>query len=166
MPLRTPRIAAVALIAVSTCLAPTSPTAAAPAAPAANGVEPRVVAIRGDDAMQFSVKKIEAKPGERLKIQLSASGAMAKAEMAHNWVLLAKGTDAGAFAMAAVMARDAGYIPASKKASILAMTPGLVGAGEKSEVVFDAPKEPGEYVYICTFPGHFVGGMKGILVVK
>jgi len=24
----------------------------------------------------------------------------------------------------------------------------------------------GEYPYLCSFPGHYVGGMKGTLVVK
>jgi azurin len=132
----------------------------------AAAAEPRVVNIAGNDSMQFSVKRIEAKPGEKIKIALSATGSMPKSEMAHNWVLLAKGTDPSSFAMAASMARDSGYIPAQKKAQILAMTPGLIGAGEKSEVTFDAPKEPGEYTYICTYPGHFIGGMKGVLVVK
>jgi azurin len=133
---------------------------------AAAAAEPRVVAIGGNDSMQFTVKRIDAKAGEKLKIVLSATGSMPKAEMAHNWVLLAKGIDASSFAMAAAMARDTGYIPAAKKSQILAMTPGLIGAGEKAEVVFDVPKEPGEYTYICTFPGHYIGGMKGVLVVK
>jgi azurin len=141
---------------------------AAFAAPAwaADAAKPREIAITGNDAMQFSVKKIEAKAGEKLKIVLSAIGSMPKTEMAHNWVLLAKGTDAASFAMVAAMARNDGYIPKAKKSSILAMTPQLVGAGEKTEVVFDVPKEPGEYEYICTFPGHFTAGMKGVLVVK
>ena len=34
------------------------------------------------------------------------------------------------------------------------------------EVTFDAPTEPGEYVYLCSFPGHYAAGMKGLLVVK
>jgi azurin len=132
----------------------------------AAAAEPRTVAISGNDSMQFSVKRIDAKPGEKIKVVLTATGSMPKAEMAHNWVLLAKGTDASSFAMAAAMAKATDYIPAQKKAQVLAMTPGLIGAGEKAEVTFDAPKEPGEYVYICTFPGHFIGGMKGVLVVK
>jgi azurin len=140
--------------------------ASASVASAAAAAEPRVVAMTGNDAMQYSVKRIDAKPGEKIKVVLTAVGSMPKAEMAHNFVLLAKGTDASSFAMAAAMARDTGYIPAAKKSSILAMTPQMVGAGEKTEVVFDAPKEPGEYTYICTFPGHFIGGMKGVLVVK
>ena len=132
----------------------------------AAAAEPRAIAVSGNDSMQFSVKRIEVKAGEKIKIVLSATGSMPKTEMAHNWVLLAKGTDSTSFAMAAAMAKATDYIPAQKKAQILAMTPGLIGAGEKAEVTFDAPKEAGEYTFICTFPGHFVGGMKGVLVVK
>ena len=132
---------------------------------AASAAEPRLVKLKATDAMQYDVKTIQATPGESLKVTLTAVSAMAKAEMAHNFVLLAKGTNADAFAMEAAMARDNGYIPKAKAASILAQT-GFAGGGETVEVTFNAPKEPGEYMYICTFPGHYVGGMKGKLIVK
>jgi azurin len=67
--------------------------------------------------------------------------------------------------MAAVMARQSDYIPASKKTQILAAT-GLAGAGETVTVDFEAPTAPGEYVFVCSFPGHFAGGMKGVLIVR
>jgi azurin len=126
---------------------------------------PRVVKIGGTDQMQYTVTKIEAKAGETIKVTLSTTSAMAKAEMAHNFVLLKKGTNVDAFAMAASMARKTNYIPEAKKAEILASTP-LAGAGETVEVTFTVPKEAGEYTYICTFPGHFVAGMRGVLIVK
>ncbi len=131
----------------------------------ASAAEPRLVKLKATDAMQYDVKTIQATPGEALKVTLTAVSAMAKTEMAHNFVLLAKGTNADAFAMEAAMARDNGYIPKAKAASILAQTK-FAGGGETVEVVFNAPKEPGEYMYICTFPGHYVGGMKGKLIVK
>jgi azurin len=43
---------------------------------------------------------------------------------------------------------------------------GLVAGGESDTVTFTAPEEPGDYEYICTFPGHFAAGMKGTLTVK
>ncbi|GMU67542.1 MAG: hypothetical protein AMXMBFR36_38160 [Acidobacteriota bacterium] len=131
----------------------------------ASATAPREIKINGTDAMQYSVKKIEAKPGESLKIVLSTVSSMPKTEMAHNFILLAKGTNVDSFVMAASMARNTEYIPAAKKASILASTK-LAGGGETVEVTFTAPTEPGEYVYICSFPGHYAAGMKGILVVK
>ena len=131
----------------------------------ASAAEPRVVKLKGLDAMQYDVKVIQATPGEALKVTLTTVSSMAKAEMSHNFVLLAKGTNADSFAMEAAMARDNGYIPKAKAASILAQTK-LAGGGETVEVIFNAPKEPGEYIFICTFPGHYIGGMKGKLIVK
>lgn len=134
-------------------------------AAASFAAEPRVVKLKGLDAMQYDVKKIEAKPGESLEIQLTAISNMSKQEMAHNFVLLAKAAPVDAFVMDAAMARKTDYIPAAKKKFVLAAT-GLAGGGETVKITFTAPKEPGEYVYLCTFPGHFIGGMKGTLIVK
>ena len=58
------------------------------AAASLSAAEPRLIKIKGTDAMQYDVKKIEAKPGETLKVQLSTVSAMGKAEMAHNFTLL------------------------------------------------------------------------------
>jgi len=135
---------------------------------AAAGVQaqaPKVVAITATDAMKYSVTSIEAKPGEKITVKLTGQGAIPKVAMAHNFVLLAPKTDPAAFAQAAVMARATDFVPADKAAQVLASTK-LAGAGETVEVTFAAPKAPGVYTYICTFPGHFVAGMKGTLTVK
>jgi len=126
---------------------------------------PRVIKLKGTDAMQYDVKRIEAKPGELLKVQLTTVSTMAKSEMAHDFVLLTKDAPVDTFVMEASMARDNHYIPKGKEKFIIANT-ALAGGGETVEVTFNAPKEPGEYLYICTFPGHYLAGMKGTLVVK
>jgi azurin len=40
----------------------------------------------------------------------------------------------------------------------------LLNAGETERLTFTAPAKPGEYVYLCTFPGHFVR-MYGVMLV-
>jgi azurin len=125
----------------------------------------RLVAITGNDQMKFSVMAITAKPGELLHVRLKSVGTLPKIAMAHNFVLLAKGTDPTAFATASATAAATAYIPAQLKAKVLAST-ALVGPGETVDVTFKAPAAPGKYVYLCSFPGHFVAGMKGVLVVK
>jgi azurin len=125
----------------------------------------RVVKLKGSDAMQYDVTTINAKAGEKLTVQLTAVSAMAKEQMAHNFVLLAKDAPVDQLVMEAMMARDKGYVPDSGKKWILASS-ALAGGGETVEVTFNAPKEPGEYMYICTFPGHYAAGMKGKLIVK
>ena len=66
----------------------------------------------------------------------------------------------------AMMAAATAYIPAAKKALVLASTPGMVGGGEAADVTFKAPAAAGAYTYLCSFPGHFGAGMKGVLTVK
>jgi azurin len=125
----------------------------------------RLVEITGNDQMKFSVTSITAKPGELLHVRLKSAGTLPKIAMAHNFVLLAKGTDAATFATASATASASGYIPAQLKTKVLASTP-LVGPGETVDVTFKAPSAPGQYAYLCSFPGHFVAGMKGVLTVK
>ena len=133
---------------------------AAVAAPAG-----RLVDITGNDQMKFSVMSITAKPGELLHVRLKSVGTLPKIAMAHNFVLLAKGTDAAAFTTASASAVATGYLPPQFQAKVLASTT-LLGPGETVEVTFKAPAVAGRYVYLCSFPGHFVAGMKGALVVK
>ena len=125
----------------------------------------RVVALTANDQMKFNVMAITAKPGEMLHVKLKSVGTLPKIAMGHNFVLLAKGTDAVAFTNASPMASATAYIPAQFKAKVLASTP-VAGPGETVEVTFKAPTAPGRYVYLCSFPGHFAAGMKGVLTVK
>jgi azurin len=134
-----------------------------PAGAAAKGV--RTVEIVGTEDMKYSVTNIAAKPGEQLLVRLVSKGAMPKIAMAHNFVLLKKGVAQTDFINASVNARATDYIPADKKADVIAFT-GLAGAGETVEVTFKVPTAPGDYPYLCTFPGHAQAGMQGKLTVK
>ena len=110
--------------------------------PAAKGV--RTVEIVGTEDMKFSMATITAKPGEQLRIRLVVKGAMPKIAMAHNFVLLNKSAKVVDFATAAMNARATDFIPAEKKADIIAHTdPGrrrrdgrshLQGAGRRGRV--------------------------------
>ena len=126
--------------------------------------KPRVIEITGNDQMKFSVTAIAAKPGESITVRLKSVGTLPKIAMAHNFVLLAAATDVAAFIKAAATASPT-YIPAAMKASVLAMT-GMAGPGETVTVTFKAPAKPGKYPFVCSFPGHYLSGMKGDLTVK
>ena len=62
-------------------------------------------------------------------------------------------------------ARDTEFVPADLKAQVLAATK-IAGPGETVEVTFKVPAKAGSYPFMCTFPGHYAAGMKGMLVVK
>ncbi len=128
---------------------------------------PRVVKIRAgvDNIVKFDVTSISAAPGELIKVVLTNAGTLPKSVMGHNWILLTAGNDPVAFAAAGAAEADNGYIAASLKDKIVAFI-ALLGPGETGEVTFKAPMEPGEYPFLCSFPGHCVIGMKGVFVVK
>lgn len=125
----------------------------------------RVIEMEGTNKMNFTRTQITAKPGEKITIRLTTVSKLPKTAMAHNWVLMKKGTDLENFANKSVMARDNGYIAPELEDQVIAMTD-LAGGGETVEVTFTVPREKGDYTYICSFPGHFLGGMKGTLTVE
>lgn len=124
---------------------------------------PRVIEITANDQMKYSVATIEAKAGEELKVVLKNDGTLPKEAMGHNWVLLKAGVDMTAFATAAMTAKDTDFIPPAKKGDVLASIP-VLGPKKSGDVTFKAPAA-GEYVFICSFPGHYML-MKGTLKVK
>lgn len=138
-------------------------SAAATAAPTpASG---REIQITGNDQMKFSVTQIRAKPGESLTVTLRNIGTMPKFSMGHNWVLLKQGTDVEALIADTAQAATTDYIPQNHLKSIIAHTK-LLGPKESDSVTFQAPKDPGTYIFLCSFPGHYQVGMKGELIVE
>ena len=125
------------------------------------------VEISGNDQMQYDKTKFEVKAGQTVKLTLKHTGKMPEAAMGHNVVILTKGVSAMTFG-ASVMPNGGSpandYIPTKNKDQILAHTE-MIGGGETTSIEFTAPEEPGNYEYLCTFPGHFAL-MKGVMVVK
>ncbi len=138
-------------------------SAAAPAAPAADAAT--VIELTANDSMKYNLARFEVKAGQDVTVSLTNMGSMPKAAMAHNLIILKKDADPKAFTDAAVMAAASDYIPAALTGQIIAHTK-LLGPKQTDEVKFKAPTEPGEYPFFCSFPAHFLSGMKGVMVVK
>lgn len=136
-------------------------TAAAPAA----GPVVAVIEITANDSMKFNLTRFEVSAGQEVKLTMTNLGTMPKVAMGHNWVLLKRGVDVKAFDNAAIMAVATDYVPAALADQIIAHTK-LLGPKQSDEITFKAPTEPGEYPFLCTFPAHFLSGMKGVMVVK
>lgn len=115
-----------------------------------------------DDQLAFTATTLTAKAGEQVILVFKNN---AKA-LRHNWVLV-QGDEAVAKqvseqALAAGLEQDALL---SDQTDVLAHT-NLVPSGATASLTFTAPTEPGAYTYLCTFPGHYLMGMKGTLQVE
>jgi azurin len=126
---------------------------------------PKTFEITANDTMKYSVTRLEVSAGEDVKVVLINAGTQPKQVMGHNWVLLKRGSDPAAFANAAIGAAATEYFPGQLAGEVIAHIR-LLGPRESGEVAFKAPAEPGEYPFLCTFPAHYLTGMKGVLVVR
>jgi azurin len=142
---------------------PASGVAVAPQSADATG--PRRIEIVVNDSMKFSLTRIEAAAGETFTLVLRNTGTMSKEAMGHNWVLLSRDADVKAFVAAAAAAKATDYIPASAAGEVLAHTR-MLGGRQSDTIEVKVPDVPGTYPYLCSFPGHTLLGMQGVLVVR
>lgn len=114
------------------------------------------------ERLLFDKTKFTVKPGQPVKLILRNPDATQ-----HNLVIVKPGALEEVGLAGNEMAKDPsglskGFIPESGK--ILHHTK-LLGPNTGEILRFTAPKEPGVYPYLCTFPGHWIV-MKGEMVVK
>lgn len=124
----------------------------------------REITIKGTDNMKFDVTMIDAKPGETIRLTLETKSNMPANAMAHNVAIVDLGVNVQEFVLASMSSPDTEYISPDYKDQVIAYTD-MIGGGEVSTIEFTVPSTPGDYEYVCTFPGHYFGGMKGILRV-
>lgn len=110
------------------------------------------IIINSFDSMVFDKNKIKVESGKTIILTLNHKGKIGKEFMGHNFVLLKKEIDVDNFAKRAVSAKENDYIPISD--DMIAYTK-MIGGGESTTIKFLAP-EPGNYIYICSFPGHYM----------
>jgi uncharacterized cupredoxin-like copper-binding protein len=109
--------------------------------------------------LKFDAAELTAKAGSRLRLVFRNTD-----DMLHNFVLCApgKGQDVGTAAMALGIDGTAkNYVPES--ADVLYHT-ALTQPGASDTIFINVPTTPGDYDYVCTFPGHSAL-MKGVLRV-
>ena len=125
----------------------------------------RTVEVTGMDNLKYDKTLIEASPGETIRLVFKVESNVPPAAMSHNIAILPQDMDNNARAMASMGARDNEYIAPDYEEQLIAYTE-MIGGGETSTVEFTVPDTAGDYDFICTFPGHYQGGMVGILRVK
>jgi len=120
-----------------------------------------LLVLNSNDQMLFDKSVLKAKAGEEVNLLLNHTGQIGKEFMGHNFVLLKNGVDVDDFAQAAMLAKESEYIPAGD--DTIAYT-SMIGGGESDQISFTVD-QPGTYVFLCTFPGHYQI-MRGEFIVE
>jgi azurin len=129
---------------------------------------PKTVQVQADDKMRFDVTAFDVSPGQKVSITIKNVGTTPKFSMGHNLVVLDKQITEqniqAKFLDPASSAASSDYVPPGDK-NVLAHSK-LLGPNESDTVTFTAPFVPGQYLYVCSFPGHYTQGTKGFMTVK
>lgn len=132
--------------------------------PAPEKEKPKVTSVTigvVKDIMQYDKKLITLKAGTRVSLRfVNPDG------MLHNLLIIKPGSLQKVGAAADAMLRnpnaaDLQYVP--KIPEVLFSTK-LLSTGESDTIEFTVPSTPGDYPFVCTFPGHW-RGMNGIIRV-
>lgn len=137
-----------------------APSASGGAAPAGSGGDVTLeIASAGDDS-KFDKEALEAKAGSKITVKFT-NNAKPETNKQFNWVLVKKGMQLKVVNDGLTEGEASGYVKPGDPNVIIATK--LLKPGESETVTFDAP-EPGQYPYVCTFPG-FYTRMRGVLTI-
>lgn len=122
----------------------------------------RSIAIEAGTNLSFSLKSFDVSAGEPIKLTFTNPDAVP-----HNWALIKPGALArvGELANKIIADPDAAarqYLP---KSDDLLVATDIVNPQDQFTIFFLAPKEPGRYPFLCTFPGHWMV-MNGVMNVR
>jgi len=131
-------------------------------------IPPKTVQVEADDKMRFDVTAFEVARGQKVIITLKNVGTTPKFSMGHNLVMLDRQITEqniqAKFLDPASGQASHDYVPPGDK-NVIAHTK-LLGPNETDTITFTAPQVPGQYLYVCSFPGHYSQGTKGFMTVK
>jgi len=121
----------------------------------------RKLTLRTSGNLQFDPRSLTVKAGETIQLTFINADVVP-----HNWALVKPGTlqIVGELSNQFAAHPDAyprQYIPETDH--VLAYVD-IVDPGKRSSIYFIAPDVPGQYPYVCTFPGHWTV-MRGVLTV-
>ena len=121
----------------------------------------QIIAIGTKPGLKFDVSEVQVKAGSRLKWVFNNND-----DMLHNCVIVKPNT-ANAVGESAInlglKGSEMQYVP--KSANVLFHT-NILQPETTETLYFNAPSEPGEYQFVCTFPGHHTLMLGKLKVVR
>ncbi len=120
----------------------------------------RTIRLSTQPGLRFDIETLEVNAGSRIQLVFNNDD-----DMQHNVVIVNPGTadQVGEEAMLlGLQGPERDYIPDNE--NVLYFT-SVLSPGTAETIYFTAPEVPGEYTYVCTFPGHHII-MRGKLIVN
>jgi azurin/glucose/arabinose dehydrogenase len=123
------------------------------------GTVDQTVSVQGVEGLKFSLGSFEVKAGSRVKLDFANTS-----DMMHNLVVVKPGAGQKVGEAALRLGLDGQKLDYVPKSDDVLFNTSLLEPQKVQSIYFVAPTTPGEYQYVCTFPGHYLS-MQGTMRV-
>ena len=140
---------------------PAAPRATAPSAGAAlakrqtsmpsewNGTVDQTVSVQGEEGLKFSLTSFDVKAGAHIRLDFANVS-----DMLHNFVVVRPGTAAQVGDASLKLGLDGTRLDFVPRTNDVLFHTAIVAPQQSETIYFTAPTTPGEYQFLCSFPGH------------
>ncbi|CAN5906065.1 hypothetical protein BH11GEM1_BH11GEM1_06020 [soil metagenome] len=114
-----------------------------------NGTVDQTVSLQGEEGLKFSVTHFDVKAGARVRLDFSNAS-----DMLHNIVIVRPGTASRVGEASMNMGLDGTRLDYVPQVNDVLFHTAIVAPQHSETIYFEAPSTPGDYTYLCSFPGH------------
>ena len=114
-----------------------------------NGTVDQTVSVQGEEGLKFNVTRFDVKVGARVRLDFSNAS-----DMLHNLVIVRPGSAARVGDASLKLGLDGTRLDFVPQTSDVLYHTAIVAPQQAETIFFEAPATPGEYTYLCSFPGH------------
>ena len=125
-----------------------------------NGKADQTVSLQGVEGLKYSIATFEVKPGARVRLDFANAS-----DMLHNVVIVKPGSATRVADAALTLGLDGTRLHFVPPSGDVLFNTALLEPQKSESIYFEAPSAPGDYTFLCTFPGHAVT-MQGTMRVR
>ena len=125
-----------------------------------NGKVVQSVSVQGLEGLKFSITNFDVKAGARVRLDFANAS-----DMLHNFVIIRPGSAARVADAALKLGLDGMQLNFVPRMDDVLYHTALLEPRKSESIFFEAPLTPGDYTFLCSFPGHAVT-MQGVMRVR
>ena len=125
-----------------------------------NGKADQTVALQGVDGLKYSVAILDVKAGSRVRLDFANVS-----DMLHNVVIVRPGAATRVADAALKLGLDGTRLHFVPRSDDVLFNTALLEPQKSESIYFEVPTIPGDYTFLCTFPGH-AATMQGTMHVR
>ena len=114
-----------------------------------NGTVDQTVSVQGEEGLKFSVTSFDVKAGARVRLDFANAS-----DMLHNLVIVRPGSAARVAEASLKLGLDGTRLDFVPRMNEVLFNTAIVAPQQSETIYFQVPMVPGDYAYICSFPGH------------